>query len=60
MAHRLLKTDAGTLVDNRGYALVTDAAAIRFDIPTDDAISFVETVEHYPPIGVHVFPMASQ
>jgi hypothetical protein len=59
MAHRLLKTEAGTRVGTRGYALVTDAAASRFGIPTDDSTPFVETFEHYPPIDLHVFPLAS-
>lgn len=57
MAHRLLKTGAGTLVGHGAYALITDAAATRFDVPTDDAIPLVESYEHYPPIHLHVFPL---
>ena len=57
MAHRLLKTDAEALVANSAYALVSDAAAARFQIPTEDAVSLVETFEHYPPIDLHVFPL---
>ena len=57
MAHRLLKTDAAALVGNRAYALISDAAAARFEIPTEGALSLVETIEHYPPIDLHVFPL---
>ncbi len=59
MAHRLLKSEAGTQVGTRGYALITDVAAGRFGIPTDGATPFVETFEHYPPIDLHVFPLAA-
>jgi len=58
MAHRLLKTDAATLVDGGAYALVSDAAARRLDVPTEEARPMTATVEHLPPIGVHVFPLA--
>ncbi len=39
------------------YALITDAAADRFGVPTDDTLSLVETYEHYPPIHAHVYPL---
>lgn len=57
MAHRLLKTGAADLVGHGAYALITDAAAARFDVPTDDALPLTETFEHYPPIRLHVFPL---
>jgi hypothetical protein len=57
MAHRLLKTGAAQLVGHGAYALITAAAAGRFDIPTADAVPIVETYEHYPPISAHVFPL---
>jgi hypothetical protein len=57
MAHRLLKTGAAELVGHGAYALITVAAAARFDIPTEAAVPIVETYEHYPPISAHVFPL---
>jgi len=55
MAHRLLKTRAAELVGHGAYALVTAAAAGRFDVPTGDAIPIVETYDHYAPIEGHLF-----
>lgn len=55
MAHRLLKTDAAALVGHRAYALITDAAATQFEIPTDEAIPLVESFAHYPPIRLYLF-----
>ena len=57
MAHRLLKTGAAELVGHGAFALITAAAAARFDIPTGDPVPIVETYEHYPPISAHVFPL---
>ena len=58
IAHRLLKTGAAELVGHGAFALVTAAAAARFDIPTEAAIPIVETYEHYPtPVSAHLFPL---
>ncbi len=57
MAHRLLKTGAAPLVGHGAYALITEAAAARFDVPTDAALSLEETYEHYSPIRIQVFPL---
>ena len=58
MAHRLLKNGAAELVGHGAYALITAAAAARFDIPTEAAVPIVETYEHYPkPIRAHVFSL---
>jgi hypothetical protein len=57
LAHRLLKTGAAALVGHGAYALVTEVAAGRFEVPTDGSLSLVETYEHYPPIPVHVYPL---
>ena len=58
IAHRLLKTGARELVGHGAYAVVTDAAARRFAIPIDDSLPLVESIEHYPPVHLHVFPLA--
>jgi hypothetical protein len=57
MAHRLLKSGASDLVGGGAYAVISEAAAARFELPTDDALPLVESVEHYAPIRLHVFPL---
>ncbi len=57
MAHRLLKTGAAALVGHEAYALITEAAAARFDVPIEGALPLEETYEHYAPIGAHVYPL---
>ncbi|MEO8511590.1 MAG: DUF2652 domain-containing protein [Chloroflexota bacterium] len=57
MAHRLLKTGAAALFGHGAYALMTDAAARRFDVPTAGSLLLVETIEHYPPVDLHVFSL---
>jgi hypothetical protein len=57
MAHRLLKTGAREVIGHGAYALVTDAARRRFDIPTAGSVPLVETYEHYAPVHAHVFSM---
>ena len=56
MAHRLLKTEAAALVGH-AYALITEDAVTRFDVPTEGSVTLVETYEHYSPVRVHVFPL---
>lgn len=57
MAHRLLKTSAAGLVGHGAYALLSDAATTRFGVATTDAVSMVESYEHYAPIQLHAFPL---
>jgi hypothetical protein len=57
MAHRLLKSGAGALLGHGAYAVVTEAAVRRLDIPIDGARPLVETYEHYAPVNVHVFSL---
>ena len=57
MAHRLLKTGAAALVGHGAYALMTDAAARRFGVPTEGSLPLVETIEYYPPVDLHVFSL---
>jgi hypothetical protein len=57
MAHRLLKTGAADAVGNGAYALVSAAAATRFDVPTKGSHLLIEQIEHYPPIELFVFPL---
>jgi hypothetical protein len=57
MAHRLLKSGAADVVGHGAYALISEAAVARFDIPTAAANPLVETYEHYRPIHAYVFPL---
>ena len=60
IAHRLLKATAPELAGRSAFALVTDAAAERLEIPLDDCIQVVESHEHYAPIDAHVFALNGQ
>lgn len=60
MAHRLLKSGASVLVGHGAYALFSDAAVRRYDVPTYDAQALVETYEHYAPVNLHVFALAER
>jgi hypothetical protein len=57
VAHRLLKSGASELVGGGAYAAITEAAAERFHVPTGEALPLVESVEHFAPIRLHVFPL---
>jgi hypothetical protein len=57
IAHRLLKSRAAELVDNRAFALVTDAAAELLDVPSDGGVPFVETYEPSPSVGGRAFAL---
>jgi hypothetical protein len=57
MAHRLLKNGAAAVVGHGAYALVSDAAVRRFDVPTEGSRSLVETFEHYAPVETHVYSL---
>jgi hypothetical protein len=57
MAHRLLKNGAAALVGHGAYALITDVAVARFEVPTEGGLPLVETYEHYPPIRTRVFTL---
>ena len=57
IAHRLLKSGAAALLGHGAYALVTEAAAERLDVPTDGSLPLVETYEHYEPVHARVFEL---
>jgi hypothetical protein len=57
MAHRLLKTGAAELVGHGAYALITEAATVRFDVSTEGTVALTESVEHYAPVRAHVYPL---
>ena len=57
MAHRLLKNGGAAAVGRPAYALITEAAVARLDIPVAGAVSATETYDHYAPIEVAVFPL---
>ncbi len=57
MAHRLLKTGAAEVVGSGAYALITEDAVARFDVPTGGSVEIVETVELYAPVRGRVYPL---
>lgn len=57
MAHRLLKNQGAAVLGQAAYALFTDAAIDRLDIPGAGSVALTETYEHYPPIDVRLFPL---
>jgi len=59
MAHRLLKNHAVELIGHPAYALITEAAASRLDVPPDGARQLTETYEHYAPIVARVYALGS-
>ena len=57
MAHRLLKTSAAQVIGTGAYALLTERAASRFAVATEDAHRLVESYEHYEPIELYAFAL---
>jgi hypothetical protein len=57
IAHLLLKNHAADLVGRSAYALVTEPAAARLDIPLDGALPITEQYEHYAPVRGSVLPL---
>jgi hypothetical protein len=57
MVHRLLKNGGAAAVGRPAYALITDGAVARLDIPVNGAVPITETYDHYAPIEVAVFPL---
>ncbi|MCE3287057.1 MAG: hypothetical protein K0S64_663 [Gaiellaceae bacterium] len=58
VAHRLLKSRAGDLLDRSGFMLVTDAASDWFDLPAGGGVPLVETLEGCAPLGARAFGFA--
>ena len=58
VAHRLLKSRAGDLLDRSGFMLVTDAASEWFGMPADGGVPLVETPEGCAPLGARAFAFA--
>ncbi len=59
IAHRLMKNHAAALVGGSAYALVTEAAAGRFEAPLDGALPLIEEYEHVSPIQAYVFKLGT-
>ena len=58
VAHRLLKSRAGDLLDRTGFMLVTDAASEWLELPADGGVPLVETPEGCAPLGARAFAFA--
>ena len=59
LVHRLLKNHARELVGSAPYALISDAAALALEIPTDAMVAGEETYENMPPVRVHVLALGT-
>ena len=57
MVHRLLKNGGSALLGHSAYALLTDAAVKRLDVPVEGSMPMTETYEHYQPIEVRLLPL---
>jgi hypothetical protein len=60
MTHLLLKTNASQVVKSPAYALITQAAASRLDVPLDSAVPMTASFEHYAPVNAYVVPLAQR
>ncbi len=60
LVHRLLKNHARDLLGAVAYALVTDAAAERLEIPIEEMLSAEETYDDTPPVRVHLLVLATR
>lgn len=58
ISHLLLKNHAADLVGRSAYALVTDPAATKLDIPLVGALPITEEYEHYPPVRASVLALS--
>ena len=57
VVHRLLKNHARDVVGTRPYALLTDAALVALDTPSDDMVALTESYDDLAPIPVHVLAL---
>src|SRR5262249_30635609 len=58
VSHLLLKNHVAELIGRRGYALVTERAAERLEVPLDDALPIIEQYDHYEPVLANVFTLS--
>ncbi len=59
LVHRLLKNHARELIGSAAYALITDAAAQRLEVPLDGMIAGEEAYEDTRPVAVHLLVLSS-
>jgi hypothetical protein len=57
LTHRLLKSRAAEAVGQPAYALLTEEAATRLDVPVDDAVHARVRREGHAEIGAYVFAL---
>ena len=58
LVHRLLKNEVRSVVGERPYALVTDAAMSAMAIPGAGLVEVRETYDDLPPVGARVLVLA--
>jgi len=57
VSHLLLKNHVRDLIGDQAYALVTESAAARLEIPLDGGLPITERYEHFPPVQASVFTL---
>jgi hypothetical protein len=57
ISHLLLKNHVHELIGSSAYALVTETAATRLEIPLDGSTPITERYEHFPPVQASVFAL---
>jgi Protein of unknown function (DUF2652) len=57
VAHLLLKNHAAELIGSSAYALVTEAARERLEVPLDGSLPITEHYAHYPPVPARVLAL---
>lgn len=57
MAHLLLKNNVADVIGRSAYALLTQPAVTRLDVPVDEAAPHTEQFDHYLPVDGHVFAL---
>ena len=57
ISHLLLKNHVHELIGRSAYALVTETAAARLEVPLDGSTAITERYEHFPPVQASVFTL---
>ncbi len=57
IAHRLLKSGVGDVLEHGAFAILTEAAADWLDVPTAECFPIVETFDPSPPVRAHALSL---
>lgn len=57
VSHLLLKNHVAELIGKSSYALVTEPAVVKLEIPLEGSVPITERYEHYPPVPARVLTL---